>query len=119
MGPFWVASDSSVPMKPAFRLRSSLAKHVLLLAGALPLLVVLAGTLPKSAAAQECTNCKIPSGYTTEKGTSGGGCINKLVACTCTPPGGKPTKSSQEMCLYRVSVGGNLYSVLTPSAPAK
>jgi hypothetical protein len=109
---FSIASDSSL-MSP-FRLRAPLSKHVLLVAAALPFLVVSAGISSRPAAAQECSDCKIPSGYTTEKGTSGGGCINKLVACTCTPPGGKPTKSSQEMCLYKVSVGGNLHSVLTP-----
>jgi len=119
MGIFWIASDSSILMKRPFRLRPSLAKRALLLAAALPLLVVLAGISPKPATAQECTNCKIPSGYTTEKGTSGGGCVNKRVSCTCTPPGGKPTKSSQEMCLYQVTVGGNLHSVLPPGAPAK
>jgi len=58
-----------------------------------------------AAAASECSDCKIPSGYTTVKQT-GEGCTNKLVSCTCTPPGGKPTKHSDYMCLYRAKAGG-------------
>jgi hypothetical protein len=58
-----------------------------------------------AAAVSECSDCKIPKGYTTLKQT-GEGCTNKLVSCTCTPPGGQPTKSSQEMCLYPVRAGG-------------
>ena len=66
---------------------------------------LLAGTSSIPAAAQECSDCKIPSGYTTMK-QAGEGCTNKRVVCTCTPPGGKPTKSAQEMCLYTVKAGG-------------
>ena len=72
-----------------------------------------------AAAASECSDCKIPKGYTTLKQT-GEGCINKLVSCTCTPPGGKPTKSSQEMCLYTVKAGGGgggvNPAILTPNS---
>jgi hypothetical protein len=59
----------------------------------------------RAVAASECSDCKIPKGYTTLKQT-GQGCTNKLVYGTCTPPGGKPTKSSQVMCLYTVKAGG-------------
>jgi hypothetical protein len=112
---FCIARNNLEPVAQQIRLRASVGKRLFLSAAALPALVVFAGLSAGTVAAQECSNCKIPSGYTTEKGTSGGGCVNKLVACTCTPPGGKPTKSSQEMCLYRVSRGGNLHAVGTPS----
>lgn len=57
------------------------------------------------ARAQECSDCKIPSGYTTVK-QAGETCINKSVSCSCEQPGGQKVKSTQPMCLYLVKHGG-------------
>jgi hypothetical protein len=78
--------------------------------GLLALAVALAGlTIHPAAAAQTCTNCAIPSGYTTVKGKSEVGCTNMDVVCKCNG-----VKSSQPMCLYP---GGTLKAFGTPNPP--
>jgi len=113
---FLFASDDVEMKKPRIHRRAAGAKNVCLLAIVVPLVAVLAGVSSRPAVAQavsECSDCKIPSGYTTLKGDSAGSCVNKLVPCKC--PGGK---NSQYMCLYKVQTGGNLHSDLPANAPS-
>ena len=114
MQPFWIASDVSVLMGSNMRCGSSLGKRLLRLAAILPVLIALTAVSSRPSAAQACTNCKIPSGYTTSKQDPSQLCFNQDVVCTC---GG--VKSAQPMCLYKVIPGGGTHhSVLTPKLPA-
>src|SRR5580658_7208891 len=114
MQPFWIASDASVPMGPNIRCGSSLEKRLLRLAAILPVLIALTAVSSRPSVAQACTNCKIPSGYTTSKQDPSQLCFNQDVSCTCDG-----VKSSQPMCLYKVIPGGGTHhSVLTPKLPA-
>ena len=83
-------------------LRRTILAMLLATASAFPMLGSICLT---SAQAQECHDCKIPSGYTTVKQT-GETCTNKRVSCTCDQPGGKTVKSTQPMCLYLAKSGG-------------
>jgi hypothetical protein len=116
MGRVWIANDSLASIRPPIPLGGSPGKRLFLLAAILPLLVGLASISSGPAVAQECSKCKIPSGYATLPGDKGELCVNKLVACTCTPPGSQSVKSSQEMCLYKVVPGGGTHhAILTPT----
>ena len=84
----------------------SAALAIVLAAGVSPI-----GFLP--ARAQECFDCRIPSGYTTVK-QAGEICINKSVSCTCAQPGGTKVKSTQPMCLYLAKRGGGGGGIPSP-----
>lgn len=116
MALFLVANDDSRLMRRIGH-QAPLSVRLSSLVAALALIIFSVSVSSHPSAAQECHNCKIPSGYTTLKGNSGGGCVNKLVKCTCTVAG-KDHESSQEMCLYKVSVGGNLQADKPASPPA-
>lgn len=72
--------------------------------------ITLAGISSTPAAAQQCSDCKIPSGYTTVPQT-GESCVNKRVACNCNG-----IKSDQPICLYKAKAGGVPHEpVITPN----
>jgi hypothetical protein len=106
---FWIARDGERVIRSVIRFGTKLVTYSPISARLLSAVAMFACVSFGPASAQECTDCKIPPGYTPLRGVSKGQCHDQLVACICNG-----VKSQQDLCLYVVAPGGNLHSVVPP-----